>query len=239
MSEWSYSDEELDQYFSDRSARKNQPGDGKSGRPTTGFRGFFHRRIADPMKAQAAAALSATSGLLLLGILGLGVYIWTLTDNIPSTESLEDPSMQLATVAYTADGKELARYARQNRSWVPYDSIATPVRQALIATEDQRFYHHWGVDPKAIVAAVVDILTGGFRGASTITQQLARNLYNEEVGYAVTVERKLKEMVTAVELERRYTKREILEMYLNTVSFGGNVYGIESAARTYFGRRAA
>ena len=240
MSEWSYSDEELDQYFSDRSAREDEaPGEEPSGRPTTGLRGFFHQRIADPMKAQAAVALSVIAGVLVIGTLGLGFYIWTLTDNIPSTESLENPTMQLATIAYTADGKELARYARQNRSWVPYDSISASVKNALIATEDQRFYDHWGVDPRAIMAAVVDIMTGGFRGASTITQQLARNLYNEEVGYAVTIERKLKEMVTAVELEQRYTKREILEMYLNTVSFGGNVFGIESAAHTYFGRRAA
>ena len=244
MSEWSYSDEELDEYFSDRSTREEAlsdegSGKGSSGRPTTGLRGFFHQRIADPMMAQAAVALSVITGILVIGTLGLGIYVWTLTDNIPSTESLEDPTMQLATIAYTADGKELARYARQNRSWVPYDSISTHAKHALIATEDQRFYHHWGVDPVGIMAAVADILTGGFRGGSTITQQLARNLYNEEVGYAVTIERKLKEMVTAVELERRYTKREILEMYLNTVSFGGNVYGIESAAHTYFGKRAA
>ena len=238
MSEWSYSDEELDQYFSDRSTREEALSEGDSERPTTGLRGFFHRRIGDPLMAQAAVALSVITGLLVVGTLGVGIYIWTLTDNIPSTESLEDPTMQLATIAYTADGEELARYARQNRSWVPYDSISPHVKHALIATEDQRFYRHWGVDPQAIMAAVVDILTGGFRGASTITQQLARNLYNEEVGYAVTIERKLKEMVTAVELERRYTKREILEMYLNTVSFGGNVYGIESAAHTYFGKRA-
>jgi penicillin-binding protein 1A len=244
MSDWSYSDEELDQYFSDRSAREEALSDEESlrdgsGRPTTGLRGFFHRRIANPMMAQAAVALSVIAGLLVVGTLSFGIYVWTLTDNIPSTESLEDPTMQLATIAYTADGKELARFARQNRSWVPYDSISAHVKHALIATEDQRFYHHWGVDPKAIMAAVFDILTGGFRGASTITQQLARNLYEKEVGYAVTIERKLKEMVTAVELERRYTKREIMEMYLNTVSFGGNVYGIESAAHTYFGRRAA
>ncbi len=247
MSEWSYSDEELDQYFRDRSAREgNRPGEGSSGdeedghgRPTTGFRGFFHRRIADPWAAQAAAVLSVLTGLLAIGVLAGGTYVWTLTDDIPSTERLEDPTMQLATIAYTADGKELARYARQNRSWAPYDSISSHVTDALIATEDQRFYRHWGVDPQAIMAAVADILTGGFRGASTITQQLARNLYNEAVGRAVTIPRKVREMVTAVELERRYTKREILEMYLNTVSFGGNVYGIESAARTYFGRRAA
>jgi Membrane carboxypeptidase/penicillin-binding protein len=172
MSEWSYSDEELDQYFRDRSAREgNRPGEGASGdeedghgRPTTGFRGFFHRRIADPWAAQAAAVLSVLTGLLAIGVLAGGTYVWTLTDDIPSTERLEDPTMQLATIAYTADGKELARYARQNRSWAPYDSISSHVTDALIATEDQRFYQHWGVDPQAIMAAVADILTGDFRG---------------------------------------------------------------------------
>jgi penicillin-binding protein 1A len=244
MSEWSYSDDELDEYFQDPSVREkrdpdDQP-DGSGGewegeRPTSGIRGFFHRRIADPAKAQAAAALSViTAVLLLTTVLGLG-YVWTLTDEVPSTERLENPTMQLATTAYTADGKELANYATQNRSWVPYDSISTHAIDALIATEDHRFRHHWGVDPVGIMAAVVDILTGGFRGASTITQQLARNLYNEKVGRAVTIRRKLKEMVTAVELERQYTKREIIEMYLNTVSFGSNAFGIEAASRTYFG----
>jgi penicillin-binding protein 1A len=244
MSEWSYSDEELDEYFSDPSVREEalagdgHPGDGDGpdqDRPSGGLRGYFHRRIDDPQKAQAAVALSVIAGLLLLGTLGLGGYVWTLTDEVPSTERLENPSMELATVAYTADGRELARYATQNRSWVPYDSISTHAIQALIATEDHRFREHWGVDPIAIGAATIDILTGGFRGASTITQQLARNLYNEKVGRAVTIKRKLKEMVTAVELERRYTKQEIVEMYLNTVSFGSNTFGIEAASRTYFG----
>ncbi|HKL88561.1 MAG TPA: biosynthetic peptidoglycan transglycosylase, partial [Salinibacter sp.] len=245
MSEWSYSEEELDEYFSDPSVREEAaPGDGppengQSGptqeRPTSGFRGYVHRHIADPQKAQAAVALSVIVGVLLIGTLTFGAYIWTLTDEVPSTELLENPSWSRATIAYTADGEELARYATQNRSWAPYDSISQHVVHALIATEDHRFYRHWGVDPKGIAAATADILTGGFRGASTITQQLARNLYNEKVGRAVTIQRKLKEMVTAVELERRYTKREIIEMYLNTVSFGYNTFGIEAAARTYFG----
>ncbi len=250
MSDWSYSEEELDEYFSDPSVRDEavseegtpqdgSPQNGQDGvgreRPTQGIRGFFHRRISDPQKAQAAAALSVIAGALLVGTLALGAYMWTLTDEVPSTERLENPSMQLATIAYTADGEELARYATQNRSWAPYDSISQHVIHALVATEDQRFYRHWGVDPKGIAAATVDILTGSFRGASTITQQLARNLYNEKVGRAVSIERKLKEMVTAVELERRYTKREILEMYLNTVSFGYDTYGIEAAARTFYG----
>jgi penicillin-binding protein 1A len=245
MSEWSYSEEELDEYFSDPSVREeaaSEDGPSPNGqpsadeeRPTNGFRGFFHRRIDNPEKAQAAVALSVIVGVLLIGTLAFGGYIWTLTDEVPSTELLENPTWSRATIAYTADGEELARYATQNRSWAPYDSISQDVVHALIATEDHRFYRHWGVDPKGIAAATIDILTGGFRGASTITQQLARNLYNEKVGRAVTIRRKLKEMVTAVELERRYTKREIIEMYLNTVSFGYNSFGIEAAARTYFG----
>ncbi len=241
MSEWSYSEEELDQYFQDPSKRRGAaPGNGQANgpgpqRPTEGMRGYFHRRLPDPEQAQAAFALSVLVGILLLGMLGGGLYIWSLTDDVPTTQRLENPTFQLATVAYTADGEELARYALQNRSWVPYDSISTPAIHALIATEDRRFHDHWGVDLKGIMAAIVDITTGNFRGASTITQQLARNLYNETVGRAVTVERKIKEMVTAVELERRYTKREIIEMYLNTVSFGSNAYGIDAAARTFFG----
>ncbi len=240
MPEWSSSNKEVNQCLSDGSARDGSP-DASYGsdRPTTGFRGLFHRRIADPMKAQAAVALSVVAGLLLVSSLCIGAYVWTLTDDIPSTERLENPPSQLATIAYTADGKELARYARKNRASVSYDSISAHVTSALIATEDQRFYEHWGVDPKANLAAMADILSGAFRGGSTITQQLARNLYVKEVGSAVTAERKLIEMITAVELERQYTKREIIEMYLNTVSFGGNVYGIEAAAHTYFGQRAS
>jgi penicillin-binding protein 1A len=247
MSEWSYSEEELDEYFRDPSQRRRAEASDDApdealppdDRPQQGLRGFFHRRIDDVEQAQAAFTLSLLVGALLVVTLGGGLYLWSLTDELPSTQSLENPSFQLATVAYTADGEELARYARQNRSWLPYDSISTHARHALLAVEDQRFYSHWGVDIQGIFAAIADlVLQGDLRGASTVTQQLARNLFNEKVGRAVTIERKLKEMVTAVELERRYTKPEIIEMYLNTVSFGSNAYGIEAAARTYFGKSA-
>jgi len=241
MSEWSYSEEELDEYFQRSAAERGQssPPNGQSDPDDpSGLRGWIHDRFADADKAQAAYVLSLIVGTLLIGTLGLGFWIWTLTDEVPSTQRLENPTVQLATVAYTADGEELARYARQNRSWIPYDSISTHAVNALIATEDHRFHRHWGVDLKGIAAAVFDLFTGNLRGASTITQQLARNLYNEQVGREVTIERKLKEMVTAVELERRYTKREIVEMYLNTVSFGSNSFGIEAASRTYFGTAA-
>ena len=243
MSEWQYSEEELDQYFNDPDVRRETlsengaPEDPE--RPQRGWRGFWHRRFDDARKAQAASVLSALMLLAGVSVLGLGFFFWTLLDDVPDTQRLENPTFQLASVAYTIDGEELARYARQNRSWVPYDSISSHAINALVATEDHRFRQHWGVDLQGIMAAVVDILTGTFRGASTITQQLARNLYDEEVGRDVTVTRKFKEMVTAVELERRYTKSEIVEMYLNTVTFGSNAYGIDAAAQTFYGTSAS
>ena len=239
MSERSYSEEELDRYFNEPAVR-NKPvsENGHSASEPGGIQGYFHRTFGGPQKGQAALVLSALVGLALFGVLFLGGWLWMVSDDLPSTQSLENPTFQLATVAYTADGEELARYARQNRSWIPYDSISTPAVNALIATEDHRFHQHWGVDTRGVLAAVADIATGTLRGASTITQQLARNLYNEKVGREVSISRKLKEAVTAIELERRYTKQEIVEMYLNTVSFGSNAFGIEAASRTYFNTSA-
>lgn len=234
MSRWSYSDEELDQYFQDPTSRRS----GRE-RPSRGLRGFWYRRFDDPRKAEAGFVVSIIAGLLLLFTLALGIYTLTLTDDLPPTRQLENPEFQLATIALTADGQELQRYAFQNRSWVTYDEISPHVLEGLLATEDHRFYNHWGIDMQGIVAAVYEGLTRfRIRGASTITQQLARNLYNEQIGREVTVQRKMKEMVTAVRLERRYTKREIIEMYLNTVEFVYNAFGIEAAAQTFFGKTA-
>ena len=163
-----------------------------------------------------------------------------LAGETPSTEAIDNPALDLATVAYTADGELLARYARTNRSWVSFDEISPHAINALVATEDRRFEGHWGIDVRGIAAAIADIFReGDLRGASTITQQLARNLYNDQIGRDFTLTRKLKEMVTAIQLERRYTKREIIEMYLNTVEFGRNAYGIHAAAYTFYGKDAA
>ena len=240
--EWSYSDEELNEYFQDPSQRRPD-GEGSGAHQESSsnpVRRYFERRFDNPEKVQAAYVLSVLTGLVLAGTLTLALYMMSLTGNLPSTQSLENPQFQLATVAYTADGEELARYARQNRSWVNYRQISPHVIDALVATEDHRFQEHWGIDLQGIMAAVVDVMTGGgLRGASTISQQLARNLYNEQIGRAVTINRKLKEMITAVQLERRYTKREIIEMYLNTVEFGYNAFGIQSAAQTFFGKDAS
>jgi penicillin-binding protein 1A len=233
MSRWSYSDEELDRYFKDPSSRR---GNGGQPRPTRGLRGFWHTRFESPRKAEAAFITSILAGILLFGTLALFALMLSVADDLPLTRQLENPEFQLATVAYTADGQELQRYAFQNRSWVSYDEISPHIINGLLATEDHRFYDHWGIDIFRTVSAVGQTVFGRRQGGSTITQQLARNLYNEEIGKEVTVQRKMKEMVTSVRLERRYTKREIIEMYLNTVEFVYNAFGIEAAAQTFFSK---
>lgn len=248
--EWSYTDEELKRYFEDPSSRRQPPVEhsknyyrdpGVEQPPQHGrIRGFFSRMFPDPRKADAAFALSIVVLVGLIGLLGIGGFLLSLgEDDLPSLQQLENPDLQLATVAYTADGKELARYAYENRSSVAYDQISPNVINALIATEDHRFYNHWGIDLFRFFVSAVKTVMGDVQGGSTITMQLARNLYNKEIGKQQTVSRKLKEMLTAVQLERRYTKREIVEMYLNTVEFGNNAFGIEAAAHTFFSTSAA
>jgi penicillin-binding protein 1A len=122
---------------------------------------------------------------------------------------------------------------------VPLSQVSPNVINALIATEDHRFYDHHGVDFTRIAGAFVANLKGDAQGGSTITQQLARNLFRDEIGRARNINRKLKELITAFKIENTYSKTEILEAYLNTVPFLYNTYGIEAAAHTYFNKPAA
>ena len=242
--DWPYSDEELQRYFNNPESRNPHPQPGAT-RPTDSpdpveeaapGPGFF----SDPEKKQAALVLGGLVGIALLGFLSIGLFLLTLgEDDLPSLQELENPELQLATVAFMADGSELARYAHQNRSFVTYDDISPNVINALVSTEDHRFYNHWGIDLFRFFVSAVKSAMGDTQGGSTITMQLARNLYNEEIGRAQTISRKLREMLTAVRLERRYTKREIQEMYLNTVEFGNNAFGIETAARTFFNKKSS
>jgi penicillin-binding protein 1A len=240
MSRYNYSDEELNRYFSDPKARRGagEKTPRKKEPQKKGLSGYFARRYEDPAKAQAATALTVLLGVG--GILGalLLIYAAIVSTDLPSTRDLENPRFQLASIAYTADGREIARYARQNRSWVSLDEISPHVLNALIATEDHRFEDHWGIDLFRTFSSAAQTVFGRRQGGSTITQQLARNLYNEQIGKDVTIGRKLKEMITAVQLERRYTKPEIVEMYLNTVEYIYNAFGIEAASRTYFNKKA-
>lgn len=236
MSDYSYSDEELNRYFSDPEGRNLNDQNSASNRPRTPLGRYWLKRTGHPGKAQAATFLSILVTIATLSVLGVGGLFLSLLDELPPLREIENPEFQLATIAYTADGQELARYARQNRSWVTYEEISPHVINALVATEDHRFYSHWGIDMFRTLAIPYHLLRGSRQGGSTITQQLARNLYNVRIGKKLTISRKLKEMATAVQLERRYTKPEIIEMYLNTVEFGNNAFGIEAASRTFFGK---
>jgi len=165
-------------------------------------------------------------------------YVLALIPFTPSISDLRKAKSEVPTVVMSADGVVLAEYKRINRQWVPLDHIARPVVDALIATEDHRFYEHHGIDLRRTAGAALNTLRGKREGGSTLSQQLARNLYPDEIGRAPTLNRKVKEAVTALKLEAIYSKQEILETYLNTVPFLYNAFGIEMAARTYFDKSA-
>lgn len=180
--------------------------------------------------------------IILLLLFGAGLFVFLIMQGafgeLPSTKKLENPDNPLASELYTDDGKILGKYYSQNRVRVEYEEINDNVINALIATEDVRFHNHSGIDLRATAAIPYYLLLGEQRGSSTITQQLAKNLFPRQrfdnvFHMAVT---KLKEWIIAIRLERNYTKQEILTMYLNTVDFGQNSFGIQSAARTYFSK---
>ena len=165
-------------------------------------------------------------------------YALLLIPFTPNVDAVMKARTERPSVLLAADGSLLATFRRSNREWIALERVPPHVVDALIATEDHRFWQHPGIDWRRSLAAVVYTLGGDRQGGSTITQQLARNAFPAEIGRAASATRKLKEMITAIKLERRYTKREILETYLNTVSFHYNAFGIEVAARTYFNKPA-
>ncbi|UCU97271.1 penicillin-binding protein 1A [Acidovorax radicis] len=184
--------------------------------------------------------LSLRSGCWLLAALPVALLLYALA-LVPFTPSITDirkAKSELPAQLMSADGKLLAEYRWANREWVPLDKISPNVVNALIATEDHRFYDHFGLDWRRTASSVLLTLRGDTQGGSTITQQLARNLFPEEIGRSRTLTRKLKEAITAVKIEASYSKDEILETYLNTVPFLYNAFGIEMAARTYFDKSA-
>lgn len=167
------------------------------------------------------------------------VYLFTLTDDLPSLSQLENFDPNLITRIYSSDGAIIKELYTQRRVLVPLEKIPPYMVEGLLATEDHRFYDHWGFNlERFLKAATIDILTLSYKqGASTLTQQLARNLY-ESIGFRKTISRKIKEALTSVQIERTYTKNEILEMYLNSIYFGHGVYGIEAAAKRYYNKHA-
>lgn len=170
-------------------------------------------------------------GLVLVVLIFAGAS-WGLFGKMPSIQDLENPEADLASEIISSDGKLMGKYYSENRSEVKYSEISPNIIHALIATEDQNFYEHSGIDAKAVVRAVVKLGTDG--GGSAITQQLAKMMLGQGKGNVFRrVIDKLKEWVVAVKLERNFTKEEILTLYLNRAPWG-NVYGIRNASRTYF-----
>lgn len=179
---------------------------------------------------------------LMLGLTAIGLF-----GKLPSFEELENPKSNLATEIYSEDGKLIGSFFVQNRSFVDYKDLNDTLVAALIATEDKRYYGHSGIDMVSLARVAVKTISLGNRdqgGGSTLTQQLAKNLFPRDDWYSYgTVRRysklftfKLKEWITALKLEYNYTKEEIIAMYLNTVEFGSNAYGIKSAAHTFFNK---
>ena len=181
--------------------------------------------------------------VLAVTLIGL---VWAFAD-IPSFEELENPESKLATQVIAEDGEILTTFHIENRSYVSYEELSPNLVHAAVATEDVRFYNHSGIDFQSLGRVIFKTLLGGDSsqgGGSTITQQLAKTLYpRQDVSSRIPgmsklkmVWIKLKEWVTAVKLERSYTKNEIMNMYMNQVFFGSNAYGIKAAAQTFFGK---
>lgn len=167
----------------------------------------------------------------LIGLAGLGAF-----GELPTFEELENPNSSLATVVYTSDDELLGKYFLQNRTNVNYEDLSPYLTQALVATEDERYFDHSGIDLKGLARAVINLGRSG--GASTITQQLAKMLFSERPKSKIErVFQKFQEWIISVRLERQYTKSEIIAMYLNRFDFLNNAVGIESAARVYFNKK--
>src|SRR3954447_11335486 len=201
---------------------------------------FAHARawaVVQWQRARELARRHPVRAALLLPVLLLA-YVLVLIPFTPSISDLRKAKSEVPSVVLSSDGVVLAEFKRVNRQWVPLAKISRPVVDALIATEDRRFYEHHGIDLKRTLASMAHTLTGNTQGGSTLTQQLARNLYPEEIGRSRSLTRKIKEVITALKIEHAYTKDEILETYLNTVPFLYNAFGIEMAARTYFDKSA-
>lgn len=175
--------------------------------------------------------IAAISSVLIL----MALFVLVSFTKLPDIEELENPKFEYSTLIYTSDMQELGRYFKYNRDWVTFEELSPNIVHALISTEDKRFHRHSGIDIKGTIRAVAFLGRRG--GASTITQQLAKLFFTHRSSNIVKrIWQKMKEWMIAIELEKRYTKEEILAMYLNKFDFLYDSYGISAAANTYFGK---
>src|SRR5512134_1458426 len=207
--------------------------------------------------ARYVVRIARQAGIIALfviaAILGLGTgFVFAYMGDLPAISALDDYTPSTITRVYGSHGEIVGEFAVQRREVVPYEAIAPVLRHAIFAAEDADFEQHAGISmPRIIVTAIRDVLgairdsvTGRHsrpKGASTITQQLARGLFPEAVGYRsgdLSPERKIKEAIVAIQIEKRYTKREIFTLYANHAYLGEGAYGVEAAARAYFNKSA-
>ena len=193
----------------------------------------FHAYMMCQKPLRRAVLLLAMLCVLLL------LYVLLLIPMTPSIRDLKQARSAQPTLLLSSDGKQLASFDQGQHERIKLNQVSPHVIDALVATEDHRFYDHHGIDFMRTGSAALHSLGGNAQGGSTITQQLARNMFPEEIGRSRNINRKLKEVITALKIESTYSKHEILEMYLNTVPFLYNAFGIEMAARTYFNKSAA
>jgi penicillin-binding protein 1A len=180
-------------------------------------------------------ALFVTAALL--GIVS-GV-LFAYASDLPQVSALDDYAPSTITRVFAANGEVIGEFAIQRRMVIGYDDIGQHMREAIIAAEDAGFNSHVGLSMSRILITLVrDVIERRMAGASTLTQQLARNLFPEDIGFQKSWERKIKEAIVALQIEKRYTKREIFTFYCNQIHFGHGTHGVESAARLYFDKRA-
>ena len=195
------------------------------------------------VKSLLAMATAMTALIVYLGAVDIN-FLW-LFGKSPGFSEIREPNTSEASEIYSEDGVMIGKFFSENRTPVEYDEVAPYFWRALIDTEDERFYKHCGIDPIGLFGAVKDAVTGrGGRGASTLTQQLAKNMFRMRTNYSTgllghipgvkMLVMKSKEWILAIKLEICYDKKEIINMYANTVDFGSNAYGIKTAAKTYF-----
>jgi penicillin-binding protein 1A len=216
-----YTPEEMERYFNDP----------------------LYRRLKSRLRARFTRRVQIITGAVLLLFILACIYFGYLVAGLPSLARIENPRAELATKVISSDGEVIGEFFVKNRTHLSLSEIPPTVVNALIATEDKDFHSHWGVDlfrfAKAMIKNVFALRLK--EGASTITQQLARNLYlgHNDRNVFDTATRKIREFLTSIELERTFTKEEILEFYLNVVYFGRGSYGIASASQVYFGKMPA
>ncbi len=203
---------------------------------------FRNKKMKKKSKSKKKSKFWLISGAIAFVL--FGIFIAIVYSGLPSLEELENPKPQLASKVFSADGELLGQYFIENRIETNLNKLPDHLIKALIATEDRKFYSHWGVDVtrfiKAMIKNVFSMSLG--EGASTITQQLARNLYELKVTRETQFDkgiRKIREWITALQIEKNFTKSEIIELYLNVSYFGRSAYGIEAASRVYFGKSSS